>query len=129
MPNCAVRQLPITNFQQPIFNKSEPSANLPEQSETDLEAEGYRLYRAREMTALAASPPTSPLASPVAALWGVGPERVEQLRRLEIRTIEELLCHRPRAYEDRRHFRPIAQLTAGEPAITRGKVVAMGVKW
>src|SRR5437870_1480972 len=72
---------------------------------------------------------TSPLARPVATLWGVGPERASQLARLEIRTIEDLLLHRPRRYEDRRHFRPIAELDRDEPAITRGTVSALGVKW
>ena len=70
-----------------------------------------------------------PLARPVTTLSGVGPERAAQLARLEIRTIEDLLLHRPRRYEDRRQFRPIAQLQLGEPATTRGTVVALGVKW
>ena len=70
-----------------------------------------------------------PLAQPVTSLYGVGPERAAQLARLEIRTVHELLLHRPNRYEDRRRFRPIAQLQLHEPAITRGKVVALGVKW
>ena len=72
---------------------------------------------------------TPPLARPVATLWGVGPERAAQLARLEIRTVEDLLLHRPRRYEDRRHFRPVAELQLDEPAITHGRVVALGVKW
>jgi ATP-dependent DNA helicase RecG len=63
------------------------------------------------------SPPenkTSPLAAPVTSLWGVGGERAAQLARLEILTIEDLLLHRPRRYEDRRHFRKIAELTKDE---------------
>src|SRR5262249_46675468 len=36
--------------------------------------------------------------------------------------------HRPRRYEDRRHFRAIAGLQLDEPATTRGKVVALGLK-
>jgi ATP-dependent DNA helicase RecG len=80
-------------------------------------------------------PPTAlqtripPLARPVTSLHGVGPARAEQLAKLEIRTVEDLLLHRPRRYEDRRHFRPIAQLRIGEWAITHGKIVAQGVKW
>ncbi len=72
---------------------------------------------------------TSPLARPVATLWGVGPERAAQLARLEIRTVEDLLLHGPRRYEDRRHFRPIAELQLDEPSITHGTAVALGVKW
>ena len=73
--------------------------------------------------------PILPLARPVTVLSGVGPERAAQLARLEIRTIEDLLLHPPRRYEDRRQLRPFAQLELGEPATTRGTVVALGVKW
>ncbi len=69
------------------------------------------------------------LSQPVTTLPGVGPERAEQLARLGIRTIEDLLLHRPRRYEDRRQFRQIAQLADGEQALCAGKVVAMGVKY
>lgn len=51
------------------------------------------------------------------------------LARLEIHTIGELLLHRPRRYEDRQRFRCIRELTLGQSAATRGKVVACGVKW
>ena len=81
------------------------------------------------MTAAAPNQASLPLARPVTALAGVGPERAAQLARLEIRTIEDLLLHRPHRYEDRRQLRPIAQLQLDEPATTRGTVVAMGVKW
>ena len=81
------------------------------------------------MTAAAPNQPSSPLARPVTALHGVGPERAAQLARLDIRTVEDLLLHRPRRYEDRRQFLPIAQLQIGEPVTTRGTVVALGVKW
>lgn len=67
------------------------------------------------------------LKSPVSRLWGVGPERAAQLARLGISTVEDLLLHRPRRYEDRRQFRAIASLKLEEPATTRGAVVAMGV--
>lgn len=73
-------------------------------------------------------PTQSPLAQPVTALWGVGPERAAQLARLDIQTIEDLLLHRPRRYEDRRHFRAIAELSMDEAALTRGTVVALGMK-
>jgi ATP-dependent DNA helicase RecG len=72
--------------------------------------------------------PTSPLALPVTALWGVGAERAAQLARLRVVTVEDLLLHRPRRYEDRRQFRPVADLQLDEAATTRGTVVALGVK-
>jgi len=80
------------------------------------------------MAAPKIQPPPSPLAQPAATLWGVGSERAKQLERLDIRTIEDLLLHRPRRYEDRRHFRFINELTTDEPALTRGTVVAKGLK-
>jgi len=72
---------------------------------------------------------SSPLNQPVTALFGVGPERAAQLARLEVKTVEDLLLHRPRRYEDRKHLLTIAELGLEEPAITHGKVVALGVKW
>lgn len=73
-------------------------------------------------------PQPSPLAAPVTRLWGVGDERARQLARLDIVTIEDLLLHRPRRYEDRRNFQSIARLQLGEAATVRGKIIASGVK-
>lgn len=69
-----------------------------------------------------------PLHQPVTRLWGVGAERAKQLDRLGICSVEDLLLHRPRRYEDRRNFRSIADLELGAPALTRGTVVASGTK-
>ena len=71
---------------------------------------------------------TPPLQKPVTSLRGVGSERAAQLARLDIHTIEDVLLHRPRRYEDRRHFRAIAELTRDEAATARGTVVAQGLK-
>ncbi len=73
-------------------------------------------------------PPVSPLARPLNGLRGVGSEREAQLARLELFTVEDLLLHRPRRYEDRRHFRSIAEMQLAEPATTRGTIVALGLK-
>jgi ATP-dependent DNA helicase RecG len=70
----------------------------------------------------------SAVAQPVTSLWGVGGERAAQLARLKIFTIEDLLLHRPRRYEDRRHFKKICELSKDEPATARGKIVAQGLK-
>ncbi len=69
------------------------------------------------------------LESPVTALFGVGAERAAQLARLRILTLRDLLWHRPRRYEDRRHLAPIAALRLGEAATTRGRVVAAGTSY
>ena len=81
------------------------------------------------MTTAAPNPANSPLSRPVTTLFGVGPERAAQLARLDIHTVEDLLLHRPHRYEDRRHLRQIRDLTLDEAATTRGRVLAMGVKW
>ena len=69
-----------------------------------------------------------PLAAPVSSLWGVGGERAAQLARLGIFTIEDLLRHRPRRHEDRRHFRKISELAWNEAFTARGRIVALGLK-
>ncbi len=71
---------------------------------------------------------TPALRRPVTSLRGVGAERAAQLARLEIHTIEDLLLHRPRRYEDRRHFRVIAELSRDEAATARGTIVAQGLR-
>lgn len=67
------------------------------------------------------------LKSLVKGLYGVGLERAAQLHRLSIYTVEDLIYHRPRRYEDRRHFLSISDITLDAPATVRGKVVAMGL--
>ncbi len=86
------------------------------------------LYRVAMPVTDAASQ-KSPLKQPVTVLWGVGPERADLLKRLEIQTVEDLLLHRPRRYEDRRQIRTVRELRLQELAVVRGPIVAMGVKW
>ena len=74
------------------------------------------------------TPETLPLTASVKTLRGVGLERAKQLERLGITTVEDLLLHRPRRYEDRRNFISIAKLALGEAATVRGKIIAAGVK-
>jgi ATP-dependent DNA helicase RecG len=70
----------------------------------------------------------APLVQRVSVVRGVGSERVTQLARLGIHTVEDLLLHRPRRYEDRRKFLPIRELQVGEAATVCGRVVASGIK-
>ena len=80
------------------------------------------------MAAPQTAKPNSPLVSPVTAVWGVGEERARQLARLDIHTVEDLLLHKPRRYEDRRKFLPIAELNLKEAATVRGKIIVAGMK-
>jgi len=70
----------------------------------------------------------NPLLTPLSEVHGVGPERSALLRRLELRTVGDALLHRPRRYEDRRHFQRVVDLQLQEPALIRGKIVAAGLK-
>jgi ATP-dependent DNA helicase RecG len=70
----------------------------------------------------------NPLLTPLGQLPGVGSERAGQLQRLELCTVGDLLLHRPRRYEDRRHFQPIAALQLDQPALVCGKIIALGLR-
>jgi ATP-dependent DNA helicase RecG len=72
---------------------------------------------------------TSLAEEPVTRLAGVGPERSAQLAKLGVHTVEELLLHRPRRYEDRRNFSLLAGLRLDGPSLVRGKVVACGINY
>jgi len=73
-------------------------------------------------------PLLDPFAKPVRELRGVGSERAAQLARMDLFTLGDLLLHRPRRYEDRRHFLAIKELELGVAATTRGRIVASGLK-
>lgn len=67
---------------------------------------------------------------PVTALKGVGASLAEKLLRLDIRTLQDLLFHLPRQYEDRSRITVIGALRPGLSALVEGEVqladVAMG---
>jgi ATP-dependent DNA helicase RecG len=70
-----------------------------------------------------ASAPDNPLMRTVQFIKGVGPARAEQFRRLGIETVQDLLFHFPRAYQDLSDIRTIAQLSEGALQTVRGEVV------
>src|ERR1700754_965913 len=80
------------------------------------------------MSAAPTNEKPSPLAQPVTAVWGVGFERAKLLTKLKIFTVEDLLLHKPRRYEDRRRFLSIRDLQVKETATVRGQIVAAGIK-
>jgi ATP-dependent DNA helicase RecG len=59
----------------------------------------------------------------VQLIKGVGPARLEQLRRLGIVTVGDLLFHFPRSYEDLSDVRSIAKLSEGTLQTVQGEVV------
>ena len=64
------------------------------------------------------------LTDPVTVLKGVGETRAQQLEKLGIRTLQDLVCFFPRNYEDRTKFLPLNQLTVGEPSCFQAMVVS-----
>lgn len=71
-------------------------------------------------------PTLPPLKKAVQYVKGVGPRRAEQLERMGIRTVEDLLYHIPFRYQDRREMRKIDQLVVGEENATIGQLVRVG---
>ena len=63
------------------------------------------------------------LTDPVTVLKGVGPTKAKQFAQLNIRTLQDLICHFPRGYEDRTRLVPIARLETDKPACFRAMVM------
>ncbi len=63
------------------------------------------------------------LNDPITILKGVGPTRARQFAQLGIHTLEDLICHFPRAYEDRTKLVTISQLEPDTPACFRAMVM------
>ena len=63
------------------------------------------------------------LTDPVTVLKGVGPARAKQFAQLGIFTLEDLICHFPRAYEDRTKLVSISELEVDVPACFRATVM------
>src|SRR3989442_3990603 len=74
----------------------------------------------------AVRPSQPPLKKPVQFMKGVGPRRAEQLARLGISTVEDLLYHIPFRYQDRREIKKNRDLTIGEEGGTGGQLIRMG---
>ena len=63
------------------------------------------------------------LSDPVTVLKGVGPTKAKQFAALNIFTLQDLICHFPRGYEDRTRILPIAHLMVDQPACFRATVM------
>lgn len=64
------------------------------------------------------------LTDPVTVLKGVGPTKAKQFAALGIQTLEDLICHFPRGYEDRTRIRTVSQLEPDVPACFRATVMS-----
>ena len=56
------------------------------------------------------------LSDPVTVLKGVGPSKAKQFAALNIYTLQDLICHFPRGYEDRTKLVTIDKLEPDVPA-------------
>ena len=63
------------------------------------------------------------LSDPVTILKGVGPTKAKQFAQLNIYTLQDLICHFPRSYEDRTRLVTIDKLEADKAACFRAMVM------
>ena len=63
------------------------------------------------------------LSDPITILKGIGPTKAKQFANLNIFTLEDLICHFPRGYEDRTKLVPIEKLEPDRPACFKAMVM------
>jgi len=63
------------------------------------------------------------LGKPITSIPLVGPQYANRLKKLGIKTVENLLYHFPSRYQDFGKVKEISELISGEPATVRAKVV------
>ena len=63
------------------------------------------------------------LSDPITILKGIGPTKAKQFANLNIFTLEDLICHFPRGYEDRTKLLPIEKLEPDVPACFKAMVM------
>src|SRR5437867_7514933 len=62
------------------------------------------------------------LDSDVQYVKGIGPRRSALLATRDVRTVEHLLLHIPKSYQDRAHFLPLAALKTGQDAAVHARI-------
>ena len=63
------------------------------------------------------------LSDPITVLKGIGPAKAKQFANLNILTLQDLICHFPRGYEDRTKLVPIEKLQPDVPACFKAMVM------
>ncbi|MGD8935242.1 MAG: ATP-dependent DNA helicase RecG [Thiogranum sp.] len=66
---------------------------------------------------------------PVSALHGVGPKSAERLAAFGLETVQDVLFHLPRRYEDRTRIAPIGGLRFGDHAVIEAEVDLAEIKF
>lgn len=90
-----------------------------------MERTGTRVLEEPDARIAARPPASEPL--PVTALKGVGPRLAERLRRLGVRTVEDVLLHLPSRYQDRTRIVPIGLLRPGAEAQIEADIVGIEI--
>ena len=63
------------------------------------------------------------LSDPITILKGIGPTKAKQFAQLGIYTLQDLICHFPRGYEDRTKLTTIEKLEVDKPACFKAMVM------
>ena len=65
------------------------------------------------------------LSTPIETIRGVGPFLQKRLKKLGIKTAQDILYHFPHRYEDFSNLRPISEVKVNEVCTVRGKILAI----
>ena len=65
------------------------------------------------------------LTDPITILRGIGPAKAKLFHALNIFTLEDLICHFPRSYEDRTKLVNVCDLEVDKPACFRAWAPAL----
>ena len=98
-----------------LFDRASPPAPLNKGGEKGDASSSARSFRSFQ----------PPLKNSVQYVKGVGPRRAEQLARLGIETVEDLLYHIPFRYQDRREIKKICHLQMGDETAVSGQIARM----
>ena len=63
------------------------------------------------------------LSDPITILKGIGPAKAKQFQNLNIYTLQDLICHFPRGYEDRTRLLTVDKLEVDVPACFKAMVM------
>ncbi len=116
-PTIAAPDPTLAAIDQVASSQTERPSRPPQMPEAAIAPAGPTPPVTRRREESVAPPPASAaekLDAPVTSLRGVGPARAEQLARLGIATVWDLIWHLPSRYDDFSRLRSIAEMQPGE---------------
>jgi len=66
------------------------------------------------------------LSTPIEEIPRIGPQYQKKLKKLGIKTVQDLLFHFPHRYEDFSNLVPVLEVKAGERVCVQGKILEIG---